>query len=162
MPLCILHCFQKKKLHCFLQKTQGKSLSSNTLQAGDLAVFLMLMLTYLLFLMLAVMSVAIKSRKIQIVSIAIKSRKIRRMRQFQDTKKINALISILVLLAIQTPTYWLIINSNNDIGWKSNTILHVAHILAVLSCQFCLFLPKILPSVRKSFNNYTISSCIAI
>ena len=131
------------------------SLSSYTLQAieiekvgyievgprceGDLAVFLMLMLTYLLFLMLAVVSVAIKSRKI-------------RMRRFRDTKKVNALIFILVLLAIQTPTYWLIINSNDDIGWKSNTILHVAHILAVLSCQFCLFLPKILPSVRKSLN----------
>ena len=58
---------------------------------GDLTLFLMLMLIYLLILMLAVMSVAIKSRKI-------------RMREFRDTKKVNALILILVLLVTQIPS----------------------------------------------------------
>ena len=132
------------------------SLSSYTLQAieiekvgyievgvqceGDLTVFLMLMLTYLVFLMLAVVSIAIKSRKI-------------RMQQFRDTKKVNALIFILVLLAIQIPSYWLVLDHSNDNnGWRSDTVLHVGHILSVLSCQFCLFLPKIIPSVRKSLN----------
>ena len=133
------------------------SLSSYTLQAteiekvgyievgvqceGGLTLFLMLMLIYLLILMLAVVSVAIKSRKI-------------RMREFRDTKKVNALIFILVLLVTQIPSYWLILDHGNDQnGWRSNTVLHVGYTLSVLSCQFCLFLPKILPSVRKNLCN---------
>ena len=132
------------------------SLSSFTLQAieiekvgyievgvqceGDLTVFLMLMLTYLVFLMLAVVSIAIKSRKI-------------RIQEFRDTKKVNALIFILVLLAMKLSSYWLILNHSNDHdGWRSDTVLHVGHVSIILSSQFCLFLPKILPSVRKSLN----------
>ena len=104
---------------------------------GDITAFLGLLMVYLLFLMSVVALVATKTRKI-------------RMKEFRDTKKVNALIFVMILVVTLTLSYWLLFLYTNDAdGWEGDLILHIGHVPTVLLCQFFLFVPKILPLVRK-------------
>ena len=110
---------------------------------GEVSVWVVLMVLYSLILMLMVAIVAIKTRKL-------------RKREFRDTKKVNALIFVMILLMSLTVSYTLFFNYSNDsrpegdYRWQSDLVLHIGHMLTLLSCHVFLFIPKLLPSLKKT------------
>ena len=92
-------------------------------------------LIYFFLLSLAVVIVAVKSRKIRLV-------------HFKDTKKVNIFIGLLLLIGFGGHFYWnilLIIGSYH----AYLVVLIVEHTLPTFLCHVLLFAPKIWPSVRK-------------
>ena len=100
------------------------------------AMWLILMLIYNILLSLAVVVVAIKSRKI-------------RLEQFKDTKKVNLLIFLILFIGISTFSYWSIFTVVGVYGDVTTYILYSGHILLAFLCQVILFIPKIWPALHK-------------
>lgn len=91
-------------------------------------------ISYFLLLSTAVVIVAIKSRKI-------------RLTHFKDTKKLNLLICLVLLIGICGHFYW---NILLYIGFYHAylVVIIVEHTLPTFLCQILLFVPKIWPSIQ--------------
>ena len=81
-----------------------------------------------------------------VIIVAIKSRKIRHT-HFKDTKKVNLLIALLLIIDPGIFIYWYAfyyISSTSSV-----IILYIGHMLMAFACQITLFVPKVWPSLRK-------------
>ena len=88
---------------------------------------------------------------IAVIIVAIKSRKIRHV-HFKDTKKVNLFIFLLFIIVICTFSYWNILASSG-FYLASVVSLYAGHMLIAFLCQTILFVPKIWPSfaILKKF-----------
>ena len=112
---------------------------------SDFFIFVGLLVTYLLLLMFIVALIAIKTRRI-------------RIKEFRETKTVNALIFVMILLVTLTLSYWLLFDITSDQSrWKGDAVLHIGHVLIVASCQVFLFIPKIFPPLKRSINSLYIT-----
>ena len=93
-----------------------------------------LSIAYLFLLFVAILAVAVKSRKIRDV-------------HFKDTKKVNLLIFLLTITGTYTFSYWYTFYYIS-INYSFNA-LYIGHMLGAFLCQITLFLPKVWPSVQK-------------
>ena len=93
-----------------------------------------LAISYIILLSIAVVIVAIKSRKI-------------RHANFKDTKKVN--LNIFLTLTVSTPIlfYYLIFTISNLYS-ASFVVLYVVHLFNALLSQFTLLVPKLLPVLQ--------------
>ena len=105
-------------------------------KSNNREVWLLLMLAYNIMLSLTVVIVAVKSRKI-------------RLKQFKDTKKVNLLIFLILVIGISTFSYWLIFALANTYFEVSIYILYTGHIVISFLCQIILFVPKVWPPVHE-------------
>ena len=106
-------------------------------------VWFLLLLVYSFLLSTAVVTVAIKSRKI-------------RLAQFKDTKKVNFLIFIILFIGVSAFAYSVIFSSTREYFFVSAYILYFGHIVIAFLCPITLFIPKVWPplatSISKKFN----------
>ena len=90
-----------------------------------------------------------------VVTVAIKSRKIR-LAQFKDTKKVNFLIFIILFIGVSAFAYSVIFSSTREYFFVSAYILYFGHIVIAFLCPITLFIPKIWPPfatrISKNFN----------
>ena len=84
---------------------------------------------------------------VAVVIVAIKSRKIR-LARFKDTKKVNVLIFLLYIVGYFMFSYWRIL-WDSEFSILSLLILYVGHMLMAFLCQIILFVPKIWPAIQK-------------
>ena len=82
-----------------------------------------------------------------LIFVAIKTRKIR-SKNFKDTKKVNLLIFLLVMIGVCGIAY-LIIFFTVGLYRHSAILVIITHTLVPTACQFTLFVPKIWPPLRK-------------
>lgn len=94
----------------------------------------------LAFLLLALLVVAVKSRKI-------------RLTHFKDTKKANALVFAANVALFLTLSYWLFLRGINAENHITHLPLHFGHSAFVLLCQVLLFAPKVLPPLQRYILN---------
>lgn len=81
-----------------------------------------------------------------------KTRKIRR-KDFKNTKKINILLSlILMFIAIVVPMWWVYRGAGNTV--MSRILIVSLYLFIPTCCQLCLFSPKILPPLRRSLKKH--------
>ena len=80
-----------------------------------------------------------------IVYLAVRTRKIEK-KNFKDTKKVNLFIALIVfVLALIIPLYILLYSVDNHPA--ANVVSIIGLLVIAISCQFILFLPKLLPVV---------------
>lgn len=91
---------------------------------------------YLALLLLALLIVAVKSRKI-------------RLAHFKDTKKANALVFATNVNLFLTLSYWLFLRGIDAENHITHLPLHFGHSAFVLLCQVLLFAPKVLPPSQR-------------
>ena len=104
-----------------------------------------LLLSYFFLLSVAVIIVAVKSRKIQHV-------------HFKDTKKVNLFIFLLFIIVICTFSYWNILASCG-FYLASVVLLYAGHVLTAFLCQtIILFIPKIWPALAVQMK-FTTCTC---
>ena len=113
-----------------------------------LFLWLVLLLAYFLILQFALVIVAVITRKIQYSN-------------FKDTKKVNALVVMLIYTYSFTLAYWMILQSiergDNVVG---RLILHFGHLLIVMECQVLLFVPKVYPLVKSAVLECLYKTCV--
>ena len=95
---------------------------------------------------------------VAVVVIAFKTTSIR-YEHFQDTKATNAFAFLSILLIIVSTLYFAFFDTFFELSFavtfSINTTLYISHILFALLCQFFLFIPKVLPPLkRKLFRNH--------
>ena len=95
-------------------------------------VWFLLLLVYSLILSIAIVTVAIISRKI-------------RLAQFKDTKKVNFLIFTILFIGISGLAYSSIFASIREYFFVSTYILYFGHIVIAFLCPITLFVPKVWP-----------------
>ena len=84
---------------------------------------------------------------IPMIIAAILTRKLKGDR-FKDSKKICALVAVLIILMSIGTSLWFFLRAvEENIG--SKVVYSLGFTLAALACQIFLFLPKIVPSVRR-------------
>ena len=89
----------------------------------------------LFVLLLALLVVAVKTRKI-------------RLRHYKDTKKVNAFIFILNLNIFFTLCYWALLREIT-LRHITGIISHIGHSALVIFCQVFLFAPKVFPPALR-------------
>ena len=104
-----------------------------------------------LLIWIGLLIVNLKALVVAILVVAVKTRKIRQT-HFKDTKKVNAFLFIFLLLVFLTVSYWMILRSIGVKKGYTDIILHVSHIIIVLCCQGFLFVPKVIPPLRRSIS----------
>ena len=90
----------------------------------------------LALLLLALLVVAVKSRKIQLT-------------HFKDTKKANALVFATNVNLFLTLSYWLFLRGIDAENHITHLPLHFGHSAFVVLCQVLLFAPKVLPPSQR-------------
>lgn len=103
--------------------------------------WLIFLLVYMLLLCVLLMVMATLTRKIK-------------HSNFKDTKKINALSYILVLSLCVTFFYWYIFRLLSLDYLYIHSLLQFSHYAILLECQFFLFLPKLIPIIRKRYRSH--------
>ena len=84
-----------------------------------------------------------------LVTVAIKTRKIRH-KQFKDTKKVNMYLFCFTIVTAMTFGFWLFLDRSNTYEYYlSLTPVHIGLSMIVLLCQFLLFMPKVLPPLKR-------------
>ena len=86
-----------------------------------------------------------------LIIVAVKTRKIRQA-HFKDTKKVNAFLFVLLTIIFLTVSYWMIFRTIGINKGYSDITLHITHIFIVVSCQGFLFVPKVLPPLKRSLS----------
>ena len=104
---------------------------------GNIDIPLVCLLVYLFVLIVAVCVIAIKTRKL-------------RIRMFSDTKKVNGFLFVLILLTVISLSLWWIFENYSHDNLQSDIILHVGTVMIIISCQAFLFIPKVLPPLKRS------------
>ncbi|CAI8020800.1 hypothetical protein GBAR_LOCUS12404, partial [Geodia barretti] len=85
--------------------------------------------------------------------VSYKTRKIRR-KDFKNTKKINVLLSVVVIsMAVLLPLWWVFRSVGNTV--MSRVVIVSLYLIIPMSCQVCLFCPKTLPPLMRS-----VSQCL--
>ena len=84
---------------------------------------------------------------IVLITVAIKTRKIRKM-HFKDTKKVNLLVYMIIILTIFLMSTWIITRIVSKTVY-AELILHIGHTFMILITQGLLILPKIYPPLRR-------------
>ena len=100
------------------------------------AVWFLSLLIYCIVLSIAVVTVAIKSRKI-------------RMAQFKDTKKVNFLIFSIIFIGVSIFAYSILFSNYVHV---SAYILYAGHIAIAFLCQVTLFVPKLWSPLSAKFS----------
>ena len=98
----------------------------------------------LVFLLLALLLVAIKTRNI-------------RLRHYKDTKKVNAFIFVLNLNIVLTVSYWILLRQVSQ-RHITGIVSHIGHSALVISCQVFLFAPKVFPPMLRCLSTKLRSS----
>ena len=101
-----------------------------------------LLITYLLVLIFALAVVAIITRRV-------------RRQHFKDTKKVNILLFIICILIVIVFSYWLLLRTLYTERYVSNLPLHIGHSAGILLVLSFLFVPKILPPLRRRIKGTT-------
>ena len=70
-------------------------------------------------------------------------------KNFKDTKKIIGLVIIGILLGCSTLSYIVIFKIRNKDYRYTHDLLMISHLTFILECQIFLFLPKIIPTIKK-------------
>ena len=91
-----------------------------------------------------------------LVTVAIKTRKIRH-EQFKDSRKVNIYLFCFTFVSAMTFGYWFLFDQSNTYEYYilSFIPIHIGLSLIVLLCQFLLFIPKVFPP----FQHYIMSTC---
>ena len=90
-----------------------------------------------------------------LITVAIKTRKIRH-KQFKDSRKVNMYLFCFTVVSAMTFGYWLFLDQSNTYEhYLSLTPVHIGLSMIVLLCQFLLFIPKVLPP----FKRYIMAKC---
>ena len=87
------------------------------------------------------------------IVVAVKTRKICQV-NFKDTKKVNAFMFVLLIVIFMINVQWIILRTTGVKKSYAGIILHLAHIITVVCCQEFLFVPKVLPPLRRSVLGY--------
>ena len=111
------------------------------------AVWSFLLIIFFLALSLAVIVVAIKSRKI-------------RLELFKDTKRVNFFIFLSLFVRVNSFAYWIIFSLGRLHGDVPDYILYASHMIGALLCQVILFLPKVWPPLREKL--LTCQTCYTV
>ena len=93
------------------------------------------------------------SLSLAVVFIAIKTRKLRLLR-FKDTKKVNVFIYVSLFAGYSCFAYWQAFRAINPRGSTRAYVLIVGHIILVLIAQFTLFVPKIWPPLVEKITSF--------
>lgn len=124
------------------ENLDNKSQGLASCSASHLFTWLYLLVGYFFILLSLLVAVAIKTRKI-------------RYSNFKDTKKVNALVFLLIVTYSFTLGYWMILQTiergENQI---SRLVLHFGHLLIISECIGLLFVPKIYPPVKAAVTSY--------
>jgi hypothetical protein len=95
---------------------------------------------------------------IALVTVAIKTRKIRH-KQFKDSRKVNIYLFCFTIVSAMTFGYWFLLDQSNTYEYYLSFIpLHIGLSLIVLLCQSLLFVPKVFPP----FQRYVMATCFNI
>ncbi len=117
--------------------THGNGLVGCT-GAQSLFLWIYLVAAYFVALLLALVIVAILTRKI-------------RYRNFKDTKKVNVLVLLLIYTYTFTLSCWMLLRLVDRNEQRiSRIVLHVGHILVVVECIGLLFVPKVYPFLKEA------------
>ena len=128
-----------KYQHYSITTASGKTISREGCFSDHLVVWSILLLLNLVLLMVSLVVVAVKTRKI-------------RYKNFKDTKKVNALIFMLILTISFTISYYLILLAlQDDNAVLRHVILHIGHVLIIYELMGFLFVPKIFPLIREKW-----------
>ena len=82
-----------------------------------------------------------------VLFLAIKTRNIQR-ENFKDTKKVNIYIFITVLIIAMLIPVWFLLERTGNVKW-TGIVIYAAFGATGLFCQLMLFVPKILPLMKK-------------
>ena len=104
-----------------------------------------------LLLWIGFLLVNILALVVALIIVAVKTRKIRQA-HFKDTKKVNAFLFVFLTIIFLTVSYWMIFRTIGAKKGYSDITLHIAHIFIVVSCQGFLFVPKVLPPFKRSLS----------
>ena len=97
---------------------------------------------------LSVLSANLALLLLALLIVAVKSRKIR-LNHFKDTKKVNALVFAGNVDLFLTLSYWLFLRGIDAENHITHLPLHFGHSAFVLLCQILLFAPKVLPPSQR-------------
>ena len=125
------------KLHYSMQN-DGYIQVDKQCDSNHLLIWIACWIVYLMFLLLALVVVAVKTRNV-------------RLRHYKDTKKVNAFIYILNLNIFFTVSYWALLRFITK-RHISGIISHIGHSALVILCQAFLFAPKVFPPLWRSLS----------
>ena len=100
-------------------------------------IWLCLLLLYFTALLLAVIILAFKTSKV-------------RFKNFRDTKATNAYAFLTVFFIVSTLAYWLFFSTTDSKAGSAEITLYVGHTIIGLLCPLCLFVPKLIPPLKRS------------
>ena len=123
------------KLHYSMQNQQYIEVDKQC-DSEHLLIWIACWIVYLMFLLLALVVVAFKTRNV-------------RLRHYKDTKKVNAFIFLLNLNIFFTVSYWALLRFITTKRHISSIISHVGHSVLVILCQALLFAPKVFPPLWR-------------
>jgi len=83
-----------------------------------------------------------------LIVLAIKTRKINHP-NFKDTKKVIALVFVAVVTSCWSLVYYIVLETINALPIYSYCLLSISHTFFICECQFFLFVPKILPVLKR-------------
>lgn len=126
------------KLHYSIQNQEYIEVDKQC-DSDHLLIWIACWIVYLMFLLIALVVVAFKTRKV-------------RLRHYKDTKKVNAFIFILNLNIFFTVSYWVLLRFITTKRHVSSIISHVGHSTLVILCQALLFAPKVFPPMWRSLS----------
>ena len=117
----------------------GEIIAVQQCDSHRLLSWLIPLLLYIIVLLVTLVVVAVKTRKI-------------RYKNFKDTKKVNALVFVLILTIVLTLSHWFILRRVA----KSDTILQhsmlqIGHTLMIYELMGFLFVPKIYPLIKEKW-----------
>ena len=125
------------KLHYSMQNQEYIEVDKQC-DSDHLLIWIACWIVYLMFLLIALVVVAFKTRKV-------------RLRHYKDTKKVNAFIFILNLNIFFTVSYWALLRFITK-RHISGIISHIGHSALVIFCQALLFAPKVFPPLWRSLS----------
>ena len=123
-----------ERVNYFQDSVTGETTATDS---DHLLIWLALLTLYLIILMVSLVAVAVKTRKIQ-------------YKNFKDTKKVNALVLLLILTFVLT-SYWFIIRTIRYDHILGHAVLHIGHILIIYEMMGFLFVPKIYPLIKEKW-----------
>ena len=123
------------KLHYSMQNQEYIEVDKQC-DSDHLLIWIACWIVYLMFLLIALVVVAFKTRKV-------------RLRHYKDTKKVNAFIFVLNLNIFFTVSYWALLRFITTKRHVSGIISHIGHSVLVILCQALLFAPKVFPPLWR-------------
>ena len=131
--------YEIKIIYYYRDAASGEVLAVEQCDSDYLLVWLILLLLYLVILMVSLVVVAVKTRKI-------------RYKNFKDTKKVNALIFMVVPTIVLALSYWFIIRSIQDSNpVTEHAVLQIGTSAMVYELMGFLFVPKIYPLIKEKW-----------